>query len=386
LDTAFAFRSSVKEQARTAPAFMQIDDLLRRWLDVLAATYFTWRDAWRAQRTLVIASENDRFVLRKAPPDSKGRQAVRHEEKERPVLAVVPAGQRVSEEILRTAQWSCVVLEIPNENVVVRRISVPAQAREFVAGIIRNQIDRLSPWPPDQAIYGFEADIDPQEPTALDVRVLIAGRAVIDSAREQISAIGLAVDRVVASCKPGSANGVTLWSRLADVSPEYQARMRHHIGIGIAAVISACLVLSIWAVISASLIRARSDDIATRIETLRRQLQGPATLQSAAALPPNEREWYDKETSPSAVIVIEALSRALPDSAYLTELSVQSTTLHIVGLTTDAPPLIASLEHSGSLTGVRFFAPTTREPDGKHFRFHIESHVEPHGIVAEAKQ
>jgi general secretion pathway protein L len=162
--------------------------------------------------------------------------------------------------------------------------------------------------------------------------------------------------------------------------------MRRHIGVGIAATISACLVLSIWAVISASLIRTRSDDIAARIDTLRRQLQGPATLQSAAALPPNEREWYDKETSPSAVIVIEALSRALPDSAYLTELSVQSTTLRIVGLTTDAPPLIASLEHSGSLTGVRFFAPTTREPDGKHFRFHIEGHVEPHGIVAEAKQ
>jgi len=367
---------------------MQIDGLLRRWLDVLAATYFTWRDAWRARRTLIIACENDRFVLRKTPPDSKGRRDVHQEDEERrPVLAVVPAGEGASEEILRTAQWGSVVLEIPNENVVVRRISVPAQAREFVAGIIRNQIDRLSPWPPDEAIYGFEVDIDPQEPTALDVRVLIAARAAIDAARDQITAIGLAVDRVVTSrCRAGGAKGVTLWSRLADVSPEYQARIRRHIGIGIAATISACLFLSIWAVISASLIRARSDDIATRIDALRRQLQGPATLQSAAALPPNEREWYDKETSPSAVIVIEALSRALPDSAYLTELSVQNTTLHIVGLTTDAPPLIASLEHSGSLTGVRFFAPTTREPDGKHFRFHIEGRIEPHAIVAEAKQ
>jgi general secretion pathway protein L len=368
---------------------MQIDGLLQRWLDVLAATYFTWRDAWRAQRTLVIRRDNDQFTLRKAPSEknSASRQEVRQEEDECPVLAVLTAGERASGEILRAAQWGTVVLEIPSENVVVRRISVPVQAREFVAGIIRNQIDRLSPWPSDQATYGFEADVDPQEPAALDVRVLIASRTVIDTAREQITAIGLAVDRVVASsCNAGGAKSVTLWSRLADISPEYQARMRRQIGIGIAATISACLVLSIGAMISASLIRGRSDDIATRIDALRRQLQGPATLQSAASLPPNEREWYDKEVSPSAVIVIEALSRALPDSAYLTELTLQNSTLRIAGLTTDAPPLIGSLEHSGSLTDVHFFAPTTREPDGKHFRFHIEGRVEPHAVVAEAKQ
>jgi general secretion pathway protein L len=365
---------------------MQIDGLLRRWLDVLAATYFVWRDAWRGQRKLVITRENDRFILRKAPPDNKNG-IDGEEEAERPVLAVLPAGEHASDEILRTAQWGIVVLEIPNENVVVRRISVPAQAREFLAGIIRNQIDRLSPWPSDQAHYGFEADIDPQEPASLDVHVLIAARSVIYAAREQITAIGLTVDRVVASwCKAGNAKAVILWSRLGDVSPAYQAHMRRQIGIGIGATISACLVLSLWAMISASLIRARSDDIATQIDTLRRQLQGPATFQSAASLPPKEREWYDKETSPSAVIVIEDLSRALPDNAYLTEFTLQNTTLRIVGLTTDAPPLIASLEHSGSLTGVHFFAPTTREPDGKHFRFHIEGRIEPHAIVAEAKQ
>jgi general secretion pathway protein L len=368
------------------PTFMQIDGLLRRWLDVLVATYFAWRDAWRGQRTLVITRENDRFILRKAPPDTKN--GIRGEEaEERQVLAVLPAGEHASDEILRTAQWGIVVLEIPDENVVVRRISLPVQAREFVTGIIRNQIDRLSPWPSDQANYGFETDVDPQEPATLDVHVLIAARSVTDAAREQITAIGLTVDRVVASwCKAGNAKAVTLWSRLGNVSPEYQARMRRQIGIGIAATISVCLVLSIWAMISASFIRGKTDDIATRIDTLRRQLQGPATLQSAAALPPNEREWYGKEISPSAVVVIEALSRALPDSAYLTEFTLQNTTLRIVGLTTDAPPLIASLEHSGSLTGVHFFAPTTREQDGKHFRFHIEGRVEPHAIVAEAKQ
>jgi general secretion pathway protein L len=370
------------------PTLTQIDTLLRRWIEVLAATYFAWRDAWRSQRTLVITHESNRFVLCKAPSDigSTTRQkAPDEQEEERQVLAVLTAGEPASDEISRVAHRGIVVLEIPSKNVVVRRIAVPVQAREFVAGIIRNQIDRLSPWHSDQAVYGFETDVDAEDPATLDVRVLIASRAVIDAAREEITPIGLSVDRVVASWgNGGSAKAIVLWSRLVDVSPEYRARVHRNIGIGIAATIAACAAFSVWAVISAGLIRGNSEDVATRIDTLRHQLQSPVALQSAASLPPSEREWYDKETSPSAVIVIEALSRALPDTAYLTELSLQNTTLRIVGLTGDAPPLIASLEHSGSLTGVHFFAPTTREPDGNHFKFHIEGRVEPH-VLAEAK-
>jgi general secretion pathway protein L len=369
---------------------MHIDTLLRRWIDVLAASYFAWRDIWRAQRTLVITCDNDRFVLRKAPPDNGGairQEAPDEQEEQQPVLAVLTAGERAPDDISRAAHWGIVVLKIPSENVVVRRITVPVQAREFVAGIIRNQIDRLSPWHSDKAVYGFEGDVDAEDSATLDVRVLIASRAAIDATRDQITAIGLSVDRVVASwCNGGAAKTVTLWSRFVDVSPEYQACARRNIGIGIAATVSLCVALGLWAMISASLIRGRSEDVAGQIDRLRRQLQAPITLQSAASLPPGEREWYEKETSPSAIIVIEALSRALPDTAYLTELSLQNTTLRIVGLTSDAPPLIASLEHSGSLTGVHFFAPTTRETDGKHFRFHIEGRVEPHVNLAEAKQ
>jgi general secretion pathway protein L len=83
------------------------------------------------------------------------------------------------------------------------------------------------------------------------------------------------------------------------------------------------------------------------------------------------------------VIVLEALSRAIPDSAHLLEIRLEGTTLRLIGLADDAPAMLAPLEQSGHLTGVRFFAPTTRGSDGRLFRFHIEARVEPHTKIAD---
>jgi len=83
-----------------------------------------------------------------------------------------------------------------------------------------------------------------------------------------------------------------------------------------------------------------------------------------------------KETAPAGVMVLDALSQALPDSAYLTELTLQKSSVRIVGLGSDVPSLIAPLEQSGQFVDAHFFAPTTRGPDARLYWFHIEARVE----------
>jgi general secretion pathway protein L len=360
---------------------MNIGLLLRRWIDVLGATYFAQREVWRARRALVVSCENGQFVIRKAPADQGGvaRPEQWNAQERSPVLAVLAAGERASAEILQAARRGIIILEFPSENVAVRRLSVPVQARDVVAGIVHNQIERLSPWQSDGAIYGFDTAVNSEDAVTLDVRVLIAARAVVDCALARLAASGLVADRIIAHPPTTeTAKAITLWSRLADISAEDQSLIRRRVGVGIGAVVAASFGLTLWATISANAISRANDDVATRIDTLRRHLQSPLAFRSAAAsLPPQQREWYNKETSPSAIIVLEALSRALPDGAYLTELSLQGATLRIVGLAKNAPPLIAPLEHSGVLAEVHFFSPTTREPDGEHFRFHIEGRAQP---------
>jgi general secretion pathway protein L len=364
---------------------MVIRQLLQRWIEVLAGIYFAYLEARGARRAVIIACEGDHFTVRTVTPKSGAdTQSMQPDESgEGSVLSVLKPGKKIPTKVARATEGSLVVLELPAAEVVVRRISVPAQARDFLAGIVRNQVERLSPWHSDQAAYGFDTEVNGEDPANLDVRVLITSRTAIDGLRDKLAAMGLTVDRAVTrQGQPGIITFVTLWSRLATLSGEDLDHARRRIAGGIAATILLSAVISLWALISAASLRAESEDMAVRTKTLLRQIEGPGA-HSLASLKPGERAWYEKETSPTAAIVMEAVSRALPDTAYLTEWHLEGVTLRLIGLTSDAASLIAPLEQSGHLADVHFFAPTTREADGALFRFHVEARIKPHFAIAE---
>jgi general secretion pathway protein L len=361
---------------------MQIVAILQRWLDVLASVLFACRETWRARRALIVSRSADGFIVRKAEPQ---RDAI--VQPPRPnaetVIAAVPVGSEAPAHVLRSARNGFVVYELGPDDVAVRRLNIPAPAREFLPGIVRNQIERLSPWNFDQVAYGFDATPHAEDPANLDVRVSIASRRIIEAARNDVAAIGLTVDRIVTRRDEASGAGtVTLWS---DGTREDAVRVRNRIAAGIAATVVISVALSAWAVTSAQSLREESDAVETRSKSVQRQITAARSPQALAALNPQQRLWHVRETSPAAVVLLEALSRTLPDAAYLTELRLENATVRMVGLAKDAPSLIAPLEQSGQLADVHFAAPTTRDADGVSFRFHIEARVEPKPAAADAK-
>jgi general secretion pathway protein L len=340
---------------------MRIDAVWNRWMEILAALVLAAQERWRARRAMFIALENKRLIVRQGGrPD--GAEA-----------SVAPADLRSA------ARRHFVTLELSPDEIVVQRINVPAQAREFIPGIVRNQIERLSPWPADQVVFGFDAEASAEDPAVLDARVLMTSRANVEAAREELAAVGVAADRIVAR-ERGAAHApcVALWSRYDHGPGRGLESARRAVGAGVLAVFGLSFGLSAWWLVSANATRAESEAVAARAATLQRQLQPARAASASAALDPAERAWLLKETSPSGVMVLETLSRALPDAAYVTELSLQKAMVRIVGLTDDAAALIAPLERIGQFAEVHFFAPTTRGPDGQLFWFHIEARVVPH--------
>jgi general secretion pathway protein L len=364
---------------------MWVGAIWKRWIEVLATLYLSWRESGRERRSLIVRRENEHVVVRRAEPT---RDAILRDAQEGEILATLTPGMEISGDIQRAAQNNFVVLEFPAEKVFVQRITVPAQARKFLGGVIRNQIERLSPWPANDVVYGFAAEGGAGDAASVEVRILMAARSDVDAALRDLSALGLPIDRVVARDSDSeavdeAAGSVTLWSRLAETSRDSVASVARKVGIGVAASAAASVAVSLWALNSTASIRDESEGMAARSKVLQRQVQTGRSAASMASMPPAERAWAAKEMSTSSVIVMEALSRALPESAYITELRLEKENLRIVGLADDAPGLLAPLEKSKHMTDVRFFAPTARGPDGKRFRFSIEARVQPHIEIGE---
>src|SRR5258708_1771368 len=130
-----------------------IGAFLRRWIEILTITYFAWCDAWRARQSLTIACENGRFIVRRSRQHIGQRPELPDEPEEN--LAVLAAGAPIPARVTQAARSSFVVFQLPDDMVVMRRIAVPAQAREFLPGLIRTRIERLSPWQSDRVVYAL---------------------------------------------------------------------------------------------------------------------------------------------------------------------------------------------------------------------------------------
>jgi general secretion pathway protein L len=342
-------------------------NFMGRWLDLLASTILEWWQVWRGRRTIIVTRENNRLALRES-----GEADV--------LVAEVPFGEKAPDEVVRATGGGIVELLLSPERALMRRLNVPKQARDFLSGIVLNQIERLSPWKPDQACYGFSAEPDPTDADALNVRILIASRSSIEAVRQEAQDAGIAIDRIVGRESRNEALApILLWSRAGDAPHSAMRHIRLAVLGALLALVAGTVGTVAWAVASSSSAIDEAEQISARAKTIQRQGIG-ASASAASGIA--ERAWRWKQASPSAVILIEALSKALPDTAFLTELNLQGSTLRIIGQTTDAPALIGPLEQSGHLTDVRFFAPTTRAADGNLFRFHLEARVQPRLEVA----
>src|SRR5262245_26673237 len=178
--------------------------VLKRWIEILARLVLAWREQRRSQRTLMISEENGALVVH--PSGANGRKAGR-----KPKVLSSAKTRRVA----RSARGRFVILALSADKIVTRHLNVPAQAREFLAGIVRNQIERLSPWPAGEVMHGFYANAE--DSGSLDIRVLMTSRASIEGARATLAAAGVQIDRIVARRPDTDATAttsepITLWS------------------------------------------------------------------------------------------------------------------------------------------------------------------------------
>ena len=249
-------------------------------------------------------------------------------------------------------------------------LEVPRRAADFLEGVVRAQIDRITPWTATESIFGWSAPVE-TAPDRIAVTVAAAPRAPITALVQALSELG--------------ARGVTVCTVLPDSARidllHAATGARAELGRPRRMLSAALLTLALLAAIAVTAdivvggdLQRRQDEVSRRIAERRGLIRAGNDAIANSALAVLERR---KNTSPASVIVLEALSKALPDNTYVTELRIEGDKMQVVGFTQDAPSLIPLIERSPHFARATFFAPTTRAPSDPGDRFHIEAQIKP---------
>jgi general secretion pathway protein L len=282
----------------------------------------------------------------------------------------------VSERMRMLLARSRVDVVLAPSRFVFRTLELPRAANQFLEGVVRSQIDRLTPWSAGDAVFGWSAPVD-----AGTDRIAIA---VAATAKPLVAPIAQAlvtarVSHVRISTRAGNEGALVIPVFAQQSDGEDSRRLRHGLvfGLGLSGLAFA-LSLCVW-IFAGGAYEARLAELQNQITERRAALlnrRDSAAEQAIQALQARKR------TAPSAVMTLEALAKTLPDDTHLTELRIEDGKVQIVGLSGDAPALIRLIEQSRRFTRATFFAATVRAPDGGE-TFHIEARIEPSFAVTD---
>ena len=348
----------------------QIFDGISRWLDRVAQAIVAMI-GWFVTRRAVELVEGDSgaFTVRASGKVASSAAHVAHLQIAEGVGIAAPSDDRMP-----SLKGSRVDIVLRPSRFMFRQLELPRRASEFLDGIIRSQIDRLTPWSAEDAVFGWS------RPNAIaNDRIVVT---VAATARTQLTPFVRAVtdlgaESVAVSTIPEAPEHGGAAIKILEQQTRSAVDIHRVRGALIAILMIAGLAAGISisaAVVIADDLSARQDELSRRIGDRRAALRAGLDAAANSALSRLERR---KHEDPAVVIVLDELSKVLPDHTFVTELRFEGKTMQVIGVTRDAPSLIGLIEQSAQFTRATFFAPTTRSPGDVGDRFHIEVRIEP---------
>jgi general secretion pathway protein L len=269
-----------------------------------------------------------------------------------------------------------VVLHLPPETGLSRELTLPATATSSLPGLLRREMDRLMPWPGDRVWLAAQVLRRTEGGRKIEVELIVVPDTAVEPARRALAGF----DVQIAAIELDSPGGKRILLPPGEDRAAAGRRGLRRAALAVAALFAVAVVgaggwigWQTWQRgQEVAALRARIAAARTAAEEVR-QLR-----QEIAGLSDSQRFLDDKRRSvPAASIVLESVSRLLPDDVWLTDLSIADTALRAGGSAADASALIGVLEGSGRFADTRFLAPSTRDRETGRDRFSVGARIEP---------
>lgn len=279
-----------------------------------------------------------------------------------------------------------VLLRISSANVVERTIQIPKAASDVIEPVLRNQMERIVPWPSEETRFGYRVSGDnAAAPDQLNIQVVATTRGMIDNALRRARSIGL--DPFAVDFAPDEAAEDTDSLELLTLTPDPVTKTAKVLRTALSLVAALAITIGAFGFYLMWNRQTESDDLEARVAAERMRVEEVKKLNAENTELRRQRQRLvrRKADEPAVMVLVEALSRALPDTAYLTDLEIHGGETRIVGKSDDPTALITILEDTPQFEDVHFSAPTTREQGETVGTFSIISRANG-GYSLEAKR
>jgi general secretion pathway protein L len=258
-----------------------------------------------------------------------------------------------------------IVLMLPSDAVLTRRVSLPAQVKDNLSQVLRYELDRLSPFRPEQVLYDFLLIGGGKGEPRLTVNLALTRREPVDGWLKRLREAGTPVDQV--TWEGG-------WTKANLLTPEERPRHRqplldpHKLLLVLVLVLGvAALVTPLWQktrdreTLDAELRRARAQ--AVQVDQARQELE-QARKGSTEVL-------RQKLEQPRMLELLHELTERIPDDTWVQSLEFQNGEVQLRGESGRATALIGLLEGAPGISGVSFRSPVTQVAQTGKERFNL---------------
>jgi general secretion pathway protein L len=335
--------------------------ILNFWGDELAAAHIWARRKLLPLKRFRLGSQSQQFTLY-STEDSPPRQIL--------TIGTAQVGD-LPEEILQETRGAAIEIVVPSAAILRRSLDpLPAESRPYLENVIRHQLEALFPWDGAETLH--TSDVKPRSDGQLDVSIWATSRSPIEPALALAAACQAGDVRIVADHADNDNAPPGIPAIVGSVAGSEARRARFVASRAAAGLVSLAILLIgstmfvEWSI--GSDIDAVDQVIKDRRAVLARKL-------NANNVGSDRGPEAKRRQTPLAVVVLEDLSKTLPDDTYLTDLSLEADHLRITGVSGNAAGLVPLLELTGRFKNALFYAPATRLSGTSTDRFSIEAVV-----------
>lgn len=245
---------------------------------------------------------------------------------------------------------------------------LPLATEANLGNVLGFEIDRLTPFPREQVVFGYLPRGRFPEREKIQVSLYALPRQHLDLLMSRLETLGLAPQAIFPEKSGGELSLNFLPAELRpSLEPLWNGRAKQ---LGIMAV-SLLVVLALYPLFQ---LNSRLDGLVQQIDEIRAPATVVGNKQSllAARLAAQDTLVARKNQTPPKLAIVQELTRLLPDNTWVSRLRVDDRAVDLQGESRKASDLIQLLEQSGQFQNVQFVSPITVNPATNMERYEIK--------------